>query len=116
MTAPGGGAPPGERKRDFAIKSIEGGMIMPVRYIPEYERKYLTEEALALAYSMCASGGLSTDIMEKTMTEAVKFGQSGGQPVDAGLFEALLWAVCDNDLKQNAGRELFDDAASSSVS
>jgi hypothetical protein len=54
--------------------------------------------------------------MEKTMTEAVKFGQSGGQPVDVGLFEALLWAVCDNDLKQNAGRELFDDAASSSVS
>jgi len=89
---------------------------MPVRYIPEYERKYLTEDALALAYTMCASVDVSTDIMEQTMTEAVKFGQSGGQPVDAGLFEALLWAVCDNDLKQNAGRELFGDAASTYVS
>jgi len=116
MTAPGGGAPPGERKRDFAIKSIEGGMIMPVRYIPEYERKYLTEEALALAYSMCAGGDVSPDIMEQTMTEAVKFGQSGGQPVDAGLFEALLWAVCDNDLNQKSGQELFDDVTPSSVS
>lgn len=89
---------------------------MPVRYIPEYERKYLTKEALALAYSMCASGGISADIVEQTMTEAVKFGQSGGQPVDAGLFEALLWAVCDNDLKQNPAEDIFDDAAASSVS
>lgn len=89
---------------------------MPVRYIPEYERRYLTQEALALAYSMCANGGLSPHIVEQTMTEAVKFGQSGGQPVDAGLFEALLWAVCDNDLRQNPREDLFDDMTASPVS
>jgi hypothetical protein len=91
-------------------------MFMPVRYIPEYERKYLTEEALALAYSVCADGAFSQELVEQTLTEAVKFGQSGGQPVDAGLFEALLWAVCDNDLKRSPGENLFGDITAPYVS
>ena len=70
---------------------------MPVSYIPEYERRYLTEEALASAYRICADKTLSREIVETTMTEAVRLSLAGGDTVSAELFEALLWAVCDRN-------------------
>jgi len=70
---------------------------MSVRFIPESESRFLTEEALAAAYRICADKNLSREIVETTMTEAVRFSLAGGDAVSVELFEALLWAVCDRN-------------------
>ncbi|MDO9508395.1 MAG: hypothetical protein Q7I97_03485 [Thermovirgaceae bacterium] len=68
---------------------------MPVRYIPEGESRFLTKEALAFAYRICADETLPREIVETTLTEAVRLSLAGGFAVSGDLFEALLWSVCD---------------------
>jgi len=68
---------------------------MPVRYIPEGESRFLTKEALAFAYRICADETVPREIVETTLTEAVRLSIAGGDAVSGDLFEALLWSVCD---------------------
>lgn len=70
-----------------------GGERMSVRFIPESESRFLTEDALALAYRACADESLSREVVEDTLTEAVRLGLIGDFPINAGLFESLLYAV-----------------------
>lgn len=70
---------------------------MPVRYIPEGESRFLTKEALAFAYRICADETVPPDIIETTLTEAVRLSMAGGSAVSGDLFEALLWSVCDTN-------------------
>lgn len=74
---------------------------MPVRFIPESESRYLTQEALAFAYRICADQTVSREVVETTLTEAVRFSMAGGGAVSGDLFEALLWSVCD--MKEHSG-------------
>jgi len=66
---------------------------MSVRFIPESESRFLTEDALALAYRVCADESLSREVIEDTLTEAVRLGLIGDFPINAGLFESLLYSV-----------------------
>lgn len=68
---------------------------MPVRFIPEGESRFLTKEALALAYRLCADSMLPRDVLERALTEAVRLSMAGGDAVSGDLFEALIWSVCD---------------------
>ena len=67
--------------------------MMSVRFIPESESRFLTEDALALAYRACADASLSREVVEETLTEAVRLGLIGDFPINAGLFESLLYSV-----------------------
>lgn len=68
---------------------------MPIRYIPEGESRFLTKEALAFAYRICADETVPREIVETTLTEAVRLSMAGGDTVSGDLFEALLWSVCN---------------------
>ena len=67
---------------------------MPVRFIPEEESRYLTEDDLALAYRMFADEKLYREVVEKTLNEAVTLSQAGGCPVSGDLIEILFRSVC----------------------
>ncbi|GAB6280549.1 MAG: hypothetical protein STSR0007_06280 [Thermovirga sp.] len=80
---------------------------MPVRYIPEEESRFLTKEALAFAYRVCADETVPREIIETTLTEAVRLSMAGGDAVSGDLFEALLWSVCDMKGRPGPGMKDF---------
>jgi len=67
---------------------------MSVRFIPEGESRYLSVDALAFAYRICADETLSREIVEKTLNEAVTLSLAGGCPVSGDLIEILFRSVC----------------------
>jgi hypothetical protein len=77
-----------------------GGERMSVRFIPEGESRFLTHDALALVYRVCADETLSREVIEGALTEAVRLSLIGDCPVNADLFEVLLQSICE---RQKAG-------------
>jgi len=67
---------------------------MAVRFINEHERRFFTEEALSLAYSMFAEKVFPDHIVEAVMTEAVRWG-CDGYTVDEAILSSILWAICE---------------------
>lgn len=80
---------------------------MAVRCISEYERRFLTEGALSLAYSMFAEKIFPDHVVEAVMTEAINYGH-GGYTVDEELLYAILWAICERHVKSPETQETWD--------
>jgi len=68
-----------------------------MRYMPESERRFFTEGAVSLFYSLSAGEDVSPRLLEKTMTEAIRLGQAGGALVDENILEAIFWSICDRE-------------------
>ena len=73
-------------EREISIRRIFNGA----------ERRYLSLEALSMAYGLLGSRSVPHDVTESAVQQAVNLGSISGEEVDAQTFEVLFHAVSLN--------------------
>lgn len=81
---------------------------MSFRSFHDWERRYLSVEAMGLAYRYYVTEQFPTDVIERAIQEAVLLGRSGHMCIDQALFGAVLNAVWEEEVLLPSGSGFLD--------
>ncbi len=76
---------------------------MSFRSFHDWERRYLSVEAMGLAYRYYVTEQFPVEIIERAIQESLMLGRSGNIRVDQPLFSAVLNAVWEEEFFPVAG-------------
>jgi hypothetical protein len=70
---------------------------MSFRSFHEWERRYLSVEAMGFAYRCYVTEQFPTEVIERAINESLLLGRSGHMCIDQALFSAVLNAVWEEE-------------------